>query len=145
MAVRVAGGPIAVFRTASGGLGAVADVCPHRRLKLSVGTSSATACGASTTGGRYDACGNGESPATPRMTTCTTSYDVREEHGLIWLKTRDSNPVFPAIEATGFFHIGTLEHVLPAPLELAVDNFNEIEHSGTVHDVRVRPGPDGTR
>src|SRR5207302_10514310 len=35
--VKVAGVPIAVFRTGSGGVGAVADACPHRRLKLSVG------------------------------------------------------------------------------------------------------------
>jgi hypothetical protein len=68
------------------------------------------------------------------MTTCTTSYVVREEHGLVWLKSRHSSPVFPTIEAPGFFPICTLEHTVPAPLELAVDNFNEIEHSGTVHD-----------
>ena len=33
----------------------------------------------------------------------------------------------------GYLHICTLRHTIPAPLELAVDNFNEIEHSGTVH------------
>ena len=36
-AATVAGSPIAVFRTACGRAGAVADVCPHRRLKLSDG------------------------------------------------------------------------------------------------------------
>ncbi|HEY3789487.1 MAG TPA: Rieske (2Fe-2S) protein, partial [Urbifossiella sp.] len=35
--VKIAGQPIAVFRTAGGGLGAVEDICPHRRLKLSAG------------------------------------------------------------------------------------------------------------
>jgi hypothetical protein len=59
---------------------------------------------------------------------------VREEHGLIWFKSRHSNPAFPAIEAKGYFPIGVLQHDIPAPLELAVDNFNEIEHSGTVHE-----------
>jgi hypothetical protein len=68
------------------------------------------------------------------MTACTTSYDVREEHGLVWVRNRGSAVAFPAVEADGFLPICTLEHTIPAPLELAVDNFNEIEHSGTVHD-----------
>lgn len=39
----------------------------------------------------------------------------------------------PRHQPAGFFPICTLSHVIPAPLELAVDNFTEIEHSGTVH------------
>ncbi|MFO0825151.1 MAG: hypothetical protein U0792_18860 [Gemmataceae bacterium] len=53
--------------------------------------------------------------------------------GLIFIKTRQSNPEFPTLELDGFTHIGTLVHDAPAPLEVAMDNFNEIEHSGTVH------------
>ena len=37
IAATIAGHTIAVFRTASGGVGALADYCPHRRMKLSAG------------------------------------------------------------------------------------------------------------
>jgi phenylpropionate dioxygenase-like ring-hydroxylating dioxygenase large terminal subunit len=132
--VTVAGSQIALFRTSDGQPAAVSDVCPHRRLKLSAGDVVGDRLQCKYHGWTFDACGNGESPAAPKMTTCTASYDVCEEHGLVWLKSRDSAPVFPAVEADGFLHICTLEHSVPAPLELTVDNFNEIEHSGTVHD-----------
>jgi phenylpropionate dioxygenase-like ring-hydroxylating dioxygenase large terminal subunit len=132
--VTVAGAQIALFRTSDGSPAAVSDVCPHRRLKLSAGTVVGDKLQCKYHGWTFDACGNGESPAAPKMTTCTTSYDVREEHGLVWLKSRESAPVFPTIAAEGFMPICILEHIVPAPLELTVDNFNEIEHSGTVHD-----------
>jgi phenylpropionate dioxygenase-like ring-hydroxylating dioxygenase large terminal subunit len=130
----VAGQPLAIFRTSAGKAAVVSDVCPHRRLKLSAGEVIGDRIRCKYHGWTFDSCGNGESPATPKMTTCTVSYDVREEHGLVWAKSRASNPVFPAIEAAGYLPIGILHHEIPAPLELAVDNFNEIEHSGTVHD-----------
>ncbi len=131
--VTVAGEPIALFRTAGGGLGALADACPHRRLKLSAGRVVGDRLRCQYHGWSYDACGYGESPGTPKLTACAASYDVREEHGLVWLKSRRSDPAFPELAPAGFFPICTLSHVIPAPLELAVDNFTEIEHSGTVH------------
>jgi phenylpropionate dioxygenase-like ring-hydroxylating dioxygenase large terminal subunit len=132
--VTVANTPIALFRTSNNQIAAVSDICPHRRLKLSAGDVVGEKIRCRYHGWTFDACGNGESPATPKMTTCTTSYDVCEKHGLVWLKSRESTPVFPTIDASGFLHICTLAHTVPAPLELTVDNFNEIEHSGTVHD-----------
>lgn len=132
--VTVAGAQIALFRTTDGTAAAVSDVCPHRRLKLSAGAVIGDRLRCKYHGWTFDACGNGESPGAPKMTTCTTSYDTREAHGLVWLKSRDSDPVFPVINEDKYFPICTLEHHIPAPLELAVDNFNEIEHSGTVHD-----------
>jgi phenylpropionate dioxygenase-like ring-hydroxylating dioxygenase large terminal subunit len=132
--VTVAGEQIAIFRTDSGKLAAVSDNCPHRRLKLSVGEVVGERIRCKYHGWTFDECGNGESPATPKMTACTTSYDVQDAHGLVWVKSRGSDARLPRVEAPGFLPICTLEHVIPAPLELSVDNFNEIEHSGTVHD-----------
>jgi phenylpropionate dioxygenase-like ring-hydroxylating dioxygenase large terminal subunit len=132
--VVTAGAPIALFRTSSGQVAALSDVCPHRRLKLSAGAVVGDRLQCRYHGWTFDPCGNGESPAAPKLTTCTTSYDAREAHGLVWVKSRDSSPAFPEVAAPGFLPICTLEHHIPAPLELAVDNFNEIEHSGTVHD-----------
>jgi phenylpropionate dioxygenase-like ring-hydroxylating dioxygenase large terminal subunit len=133
LGVVVAGHQVAVFRTASGKLGAVADACPHRRLKLSAGEVVGEKLQCRYHGWTFDACGEGESPGAPKLHTCTTSYDVREEYGLVWMKTRQSDPVFPTLDLDGFVHIGSLVHDAPAPLELTMDNFNEIEHSGTVH------------
>ena len=69
------------------------------------------------------------------MTTCTDELrrprGARAESGSSRAAatpvSRDSTP---PVTST----IGTLHHIIPAPLELTVDNFNEIEHSGTVHD-----------
>jgi nitrite reductase/ring-hydroxylating ferredoxin subunit len=125
--VTVAGVPVALFRTSDGRAAAVSDVCPHRRLKLSAGEVVNDRLRCRYHGWTFDACGNGESPAAPKMTACTTSYDTRDEHGLVWIKSRDSSPVFPSINPDNYFPICTLEHFIPAPLELAVDNFNESE------------------
>ncbi len=131
--VTVAGEQLALFRTKSGHVAALSDVCPHRRLKLSVGEVIGDVIRCKYHGWTFDGCGHGESPGAPKLTTCTTSYDVREEHGLVWVKARSSLVEFPTIDTVGFLPICTLEHDVAAPLELAVDNFNEIEHSGTVH------------
>ncbi|AWM39453.1 iron-sulfur cluster-binding protein, Rieske family [Gemmata obscuriglobus] len=132
--VVVANQPVALFRTSGGEVAALSDVCPHRRLKLSVGKVVGDRLQCKYHGWTFDDCGNGESPAAPKLTACTASYDAREAHGLVWIKSRTSAPPFPDVTAPGFYPICTLEHTVPAPLELAVDNFNEIEHSATVHD-----------
>jgi phenylpropionate dioxygenase-like ring-hydroxylating dioxygenase large terminal subunit len=134
VAVKLAGEPIAVFRTASGGLGAVAEACPHRKLKLSAGEVVGERIRCRYHGWEFDCGGAGESPGAPKLTTRTTSFDIREEHGLIWVKSRGSDADFPDVRMPGYLHICTMRHAVPAPLELTVDNFNEIEHSGTVHD-----------
>ena len=131
--VTVCGEPIVVFRTASGPVAALANACPHRRLKLSVGTVVGDRLRCKYHGWTYDACGHGESPGTPKLTACATSYEACERYGLVWVKTRDSSPAFPELDPPGFVSIGPLKYEVPAPLELTVDNFNEIEHSGTVH------------
>jgi phenylpropionate dioxygenase-like ring-hydroxylating dioxygenase large terminal subunit len=130
----IAGHSLAVFRTASGEPAVVSNVCPHRRLKLTAGEVVGDRIRCKYHGWTFDACGHGESPATPKLTACITSYDTREEHGLIWVKSRSSHPEFPSIEVEGFYPLGAFTYLIPAPLELAVDNFNEIEHSGTVHN-----------
>ena len=132
--VKLAGRMICLFRTSEGVVAAVDDVCPHRRLKLSFGRVVGDRVQCKYHGWAFDGCGNGESPGTPKMTTCTESFDAREEHGYVWVKSRASDPQFPVINPDGYYHLGNFRHTVPAPLELTVDNFNEIEHSGTVHD-----------
>lgn len=131
--VVVAGRPICLFRTQSGSVGALDDVCPHRRLRLSAGRVMGDRVECRYHGWQFDRCGRGESPGTPKMTACAEAFTAREAHGLIWVKSATSDPPFPDINPDGWFHLGTFEHVAPAPLELTVDNFTEIEHTATVH------------
>jgi phenylpropionate dioxygenase-like ring-hydroxylating dioxygenase large terminal subunit len=134
VAVMVAGQRICLFRDSKRQVAAVDDVCPHRRLKLSFGKVVGDRIQCKYHGWTFDACGNGESPSSPKMHTCTQSFDTREQHGYIWVKSRQSQAEFPEINPEGWYSLGTFQHQIPAPLELTVDNFNEIEHSGTVHD-----------
>lgn len=132
--ITLGGSSICLYRGESGAVGAINNVCPHRRLKLTYGKIIGDKVECRYHGWQFDACGEGESRSTPKMHTCTDSYTTREEHGYIWIKSSQSNPEFPLINEDKFYHVGNFQHTIPAPLELTVDNFNEIEHSGTVHD-----------
>ena len=132
--IQLAGRLVCLFRDSKGTARAIDDVCPHRHLKLSIGRVVGDRVECKYHGWTFDGCGNGESPSAPKLHTCTESFSAREEHGTVWIKSKASDPVFPDVNPEGFFHLGNFRHVVPAPLELTVDNFNEIEHSGTVHD-----------
>jgi phenylpropionate dioxygenase-like ring-hydroxylating dioxygenase large terminal subunit len=131
--LRIAGRQLCLFRTASGRAAAIDNVCPHRRLKLSYGEVLGERVQCKYHGWTFDGCGQGESPGTPKLSACTESFAVYEAHDYIWIKSRHSHAIFPDIQAEGYFPIGTFRHSAPAPLELTLDNFTEIEHSGTVH------------
>lgn len=125
---------ICLYRKTDGSVAAIDDVCPHRRMKLSYGRIVNDRVECKYHGWSFDDCGEGESPGTPKLHTCTESFSTHEAHDYIWVKSRQSVPDFPEINNDQFYHLGNFQHVVPAPLELTVDNFTEIEHSGTVHD-----------
>ncbi len=133
--VKLAGREIALFRTKAGTPAALDDVCPHRRMRLSLGEVIGDRLQCKYHGWTFTCDGQGESPGTPKLQACATSYDVREAHGAVWVKNRDANPAFPKFEVDGFLPICTLHHVADAPLELVTDNFCEIEHTPTTHAV----------
>ncbi len=132
--IRLAGKDIALFRARSGQVGALDDQCPHRRMRLSAGkvVGDRLMCGYH--GWTFDCDGNGESPGTPKLHACASSFDAREEYGYVWVKSKESCPVFPKFDIDDWFHIGNTDHRAQAPLELVVDNFCEIEHTPMVHE-----------
>ncbi|MFO0809093.1 MAG: Rieske 2Fe-2S domain-containing protein [Gemmataceae bacterium] len=132
VAVRLDGYDIALFRTPEG-VAALDDVCPHRRMRLSLGDVVDGRLQCRYHGWTFTRCGAGESPGTPKLTACATSYEVREEQGAVWVRGAGSSSAFPQFDVAGYHPTCTLHHRIKAPLELVMDNFCEIEHTPTTH------------
>jgi vanillate O-demethylase monooxygenase subunit len=122
-----------LFRDDEHRIGALEDICPHRRMQLSRGRVERGRLQCPYHGWTFDTCGDGLSPGTPRLRTQAASYEAREAYGAIWVKSRATAGKFPEFAVGGYRHMCTLGHPMRAPLELALDNFSEIEHTATVH------------
>lgn len=135
ISVRVDGHEVALFRLPDGSIGALDEMCPHRRMRLSAGCVVGDKLQCAYHGWTFDCEGAGSSPGTPKLHTRTTSYDVREEHGIVWMKPRGCTAEFPEIEQGDYFRLCSMEHAAPAPLEIVLDNFCEIEHTAMIHTI----------
>jgi phenylpropionate dioxygenase-like ring-hydroxylating dioxygenase large terminal subunit len=133
LGVRLAGKEIVLFRSEGGKVGALEDNCPHRHMRLSLGKVVKHRLQCPYHGWTFACDGAGESPGTPKLYACANRFDALERHGTVWVKSADSAPELPPFDVAGYFHIGTLYHQVQAPLELALDNFCEIEHTPTTH------------
>jgi phenylpropionate dioxygenase-like ring-hydroxylating dioxygenase large terminal subunit len=136
VAVRLHGTDVVLFRTSSGQVGALADQCPHRRMRLSLGCVVGERLQCPYHGWTFDCRGSGQSPGTPKLQTTARGFETRERLGVIWLKSAESQPEFPpfpTLSMDGYFHLCTLHHQVRAPLEVTLDNFCEIEHTPTTH------------
>jgi nitrite reductase/ring-hydroxylating ferredoxin subunit len=131
--VRLAGHDIVLYRNSNGQLGALADNCPHRRMKLSLGKVYHDKLQCAYHGWTFDTDGNGESPATPKLYACASSFEVAERFEAIWVRKAGATTQFPYFEVAGHFNVCNLHHRVKAPLELTLDNFCEIEHTPTTH------------
>ena len=134
VAVRLAGHELVLFRTAAGTVGALEERCPHRRMRLSLGSVIGERLRCLYHGWTFDADGNGESPGTPKLHACARTFDVEERHEAIWVRAAGSTAEFPHFSIDGYYNVCNLYHRVSAPLELALDNFCEIEHTPTTHD-----------
>ena len=133
ISVALCGRQVVLFRTRSGKVGALDDCCPHRRSKLSTGAVDGERLRCAYHGWGFGVNGDGESPGHPKLTARAADYDTREAYGYVWLKPRGATAVFPEFDAAGFMWIGAFQMRAPSPLELVVDNFNELEHAGVNH------------
>jgi phenylpropionate dioxygenase-like ring-hydroxylating dioxygenase large terminal subunit len=135
IAVQIDGHSIALFRAAKGQFGAVDDTCIHRRMKLSLGKVANGKLHCPYHGWAFDACGHGESPGSPKMEGRTKSYETREAHGVVWLRNWGARTAFPQLDVEGWYPFLQHRFTAPAPVELTLDNFTEVEHVPFVHDV----------
>ena len=133
LGIKLSGHEIVLFRGADGTPGAIDDVCVHRRMRLSCGTVERGCLVCPYHGWKFHADGYAESPGTPRMRGRAESYDVREAQGLVWVKPRDCAAEFPRFREEDFHALGAMHHVAEAPLEVALDNFSEVEHTPMTH------------
>jgi len=131
--VCVGGQTLVLFREPGRQIGALQDMCPHRRMRLSGGRVVSGRLECPYHGWTFDAKGCGESPGTPKLQAQIPRFDVCEAYDVVWVKAQGAGATFPAFEVAGYQHMCTLEHRMRGPLELALDNFCEIEHTATVH------------
>jgi nitrite reductase/ring-hydroxylating ferredoxin subunit len=133
--IRLCGRSIVLFRGGSGQIGALEDICPHRRMRLSLGKVCGDRLQCCYHGWSFDTHGAGMSPGTPRLTATATSFDVRQAYGAIWVKPQGCRAAFPEIDSEGYQAMRPLAHRVKARLEPVLDNFCEIEHTSTTHKV----------
>ncbi|MBM3996562.1 MAG: Rieske 2Fe-2S domain-containing protein [Planctomycetes bacterium] len=131
--VKLAGTNLVLYRNSKDEVGALLDYCPHRRMKLSLGSVYHDKLQCLYHGWTFDANGNGESPATPKMQACAKHFEVAELYEAIWVRNAGATTEFPKFEVDGHYNVCNLHHQVKAPLELTLDNFCEIEHTPTTH------------
>jgi phenylpropionate dioxygenase-like ring-hydroxylating dioxygenase large terminal subunit len=146
--VELLGHRIAVARSASGRLLALADRCLHRSTRLSVGWVDGESIRCAYHGWKW--AGNGRCVEIPSMPgtpvperACVRTFDVEERYGLVWVRIDGSagtaipaHPAFDRVDARP----GSLRIVAGAPYTWPVgaprrvENFVDLAHFAWVHD-----------
>ncbi|MBM5798361.1 MAG: Rieske 2Fe-2S domain-containing protein [Cyanobacteria bacterium K_Offshore_0m_m2_072] len=137
----LAGERLVLFRTASGRAAAVAETCPHRRMSLAAGLVSGEELVCAYHGWRFEPAGAIRCPLMPASELRHQAFQVQEAHGLIWIRQphpgaeQAAPPPLPSWDTAGLALAGVAFHTVPAPLELTLDNFTEVEHTSSIHQV----------
>ena len=145
----LAGERLVLFRTASGRAAALAEACPHRRMSLAAARVRGEELVCAYHGWGFDPRGAIRCPLMPESGLRHQAFQVREAHGLIWIRqtqpedttsTQDQDshtpqPPLPSWDPGGLALAGVAFHTVPAPLELTLDNFTEVEHTSSTHQV----------
>ncbi len=130
--VRLHGRELVLFRSGSE-VGALADRCPHRGMRLSEGRVEGGELVCPYHGWSFRADGVGRAPASPDLLASAPCFDAVERDGAVWVKARSSAAAFPRPDFDGFDQVAVLRHRVRAPLEVVLDNFIEVEHTATTH------------
>jgi phenylpropionate dioxygenase-like ring-hydroxylating dioxygenase large terminal subunit len=129
---------LVLYRTAEGSPQALQRVCPHRGYDLAEGRVSGPYLVCPYHGWSFAADGSGHSPGTPRLVCTIKSVAAAEHLGMIWLCESSDHPfeesdAFRLVQVEGSRYCGEFVADFEGPIEVVIDNFNEIEHTGEVH------------
>ncbi|MEB3235369.1 MAG: Rieske 2Fe-2S domain-containing protein [Cyanobacteriota bacterium] len=132
----LAGERLVLFRTASGRAAALAETCPHRRMSLAAGRVRGEQLVCSYHSWEFDPQGQVHCPLMPGSGLRQQAFQVQEAQGLVWIRQGpDPAPPLPSWDSAGLALAGLAFHTVSAPLELTLDNFTEVEHTSTIHQV----------
>jgi vanillate O-demethylase monooxygenase subunit len=133
VALKVLDRELVLFRPAAGTVGVLPDCCPHRGMRLSLGRVEKERLVCPYHGWRFDARGNGESPGSPRLHVRSAHLQAAEHRGLIWVKDAGGTGALPPLQHEGYDLLYLAYVPMKAPVESLMENFSEIEHTGTAH------------
>lgn len=144
IARRIAGEPMALYRTASGAPVALTDRCPHRHYPLSRGTVVGEGIQCGYHGFTFDAAGGctfvpGQTavPASARV----RSFPVVERDGAVWVFPGDPALADPAaIPATPWitaWHAVRGYACIAARVVLLIDNLMDLSHETYLHPSQI--------
>ena len=88
LAVKILGEDIVLYRTQDGGVAALEDACPHRKLPLSMGRLKGDEVECGYHGLVFDctgACTHAPGMGRPPKAAVVRSYPVAERYGLVWI------------------------------------------------------------
>jgi phenylpropionate dioxygenase-like ring-hydroxylating dioxygenase large terminal subunit len=133
VALKCLGRELVLFRTAGGGVGVMPDCCPHRGMRLSLGQVRHDRLVCPYHGWCFDTGGQGESPGSPKLHVQAAHFEAADHRGLIWIKNPGGAGVLPPLQHDGYELLYLAYVPMKAPVESLMENFTEIEHTGTAH------------
>ena len=143
--------PVVLFRGVDGQIGALADVCPHRAVPLSLGCVSGDHIVCPYHGIELDRAGvcrkNPHIPGPPDRLRAR-AYPVAERHGMVWLwpgdeveASVDLVPDYTWFAMPHRFAVARGKLNVAADYRLVIDNLMDLAHADYVHPNTVgQPG-----
>lgn len=138
----ILGKPVVLYRTESGAVAALGDICPHRFASLSGGRVVGDAVECPYHGLRFGADGacvlnpHGEGQIAPGARVAT--FPVVEQQGLIWIWAGKAAadgaevPRFALLDDDAFVAVGS-SMVIAANYQLIIDNLLDLSHVEYLH------------
>ncbi|MBC5781616.1 aromatic ring-hydroxylating dioxygenase subunit alpha [Ramlibacter sp. USB13] len=141
-AVRLLGEDLVLWRDPAGAVHAWPDRCPHRGARLSLGRVEDGHLECPYHGWQFAASGRcvhvPALPAfTPPATHCVKAFDVREAHGLVWVRLETGAIDLPAFAAEADARLRKLNcgpYTVEASAPRIVENFLDLSHFAFVHE-----------
>lgn len=151
LAITILNEPIVIFRGAQGTIGALADVCPHRAVPLSLGTIAGDYLVCPYHGIAFDAggiCRKNPHVQGPPDRLKARNYPVADRHGILWVwlgpaerATADEIPDYSWFDSPDTYAAGSGYVHVEADYRLVIDNLMDLAHADYIHPTTVgQPG-----